>query len=64
LAFYESFNRKEEKEDKKMFPGEKKQFLSDKDFYEPIGKRFKAFRQLIFLTQEQLATKKWAHRLH
>jgi transcriptional regulator with XRE-family HTH domain len=38
-----------------MFPGEKKQLLSDKDFYDPVGKRFEAFRRLICLTQEQLA---------
>jgi len=38
-----------------MFPGEKKKLLSDKDFYEPIGKRFEAFRRLICLTQDQLA---------
>jgi len=38
-----------------MFPGEKKQLLSDKDFYDPVGKRFEAFRRLICLTQDQLA---------
>ena len=38
-----------------MFPGEKKRILIDKDFYEPMGKRFEAFRRLICLTQEQLA---------
>jgi transcriptional regulator with XRE-family HTH domain len=38
-----------------MFPGEKKKLLNDKDFYEPMGKRFEAFRQLICRTQEQLA---------
>ena len=38
-----------------MFPGENKRILNDKDFYEPMGKRFEAFRRLICLTQEQLA---------
>jgi len=55
LEFKLQFESKD-KEDKKMFPGEKKKLLSDKDFYEPMGKRFEAFRRLICLTREQLAT--------
>lgn len=38
-----------------MFPGEKNQLLKDKDFYDPVGKRFEAFRRVLGLTREQLA---------
>jgi transcriptional regulator with XRE-family HTH domain len=34
---------------------EKNQLLSDKDFYEPVGKRFEAFRRVICLDRDQLA---------
>jgi transcriptional regulator with XRE-family HTH domain len=40
-----------------MFPGEKNQLLSDKDFYDPVRKRFEAFRRVLGLTREQLAAK-------
>ena len=38
-----------------MFPGEKNQILSDKDFYVPLGKRFEAFRRVLCLNRDQLA---------
>ena len=38
-----------------MFPGEKNKLLSDKDFYEPVGKRFEAFRRVLCLNRGQLA---------
>ena len=38
-----------------MFSGEKSQLLSDKDFYEPVGKRFEAFRRVLCLNRDQLA---------
>lgn len=40
-----------------MFPGEKIKLLNDKDFYDPVGKRFEAFRRVLCLTREQLAAK-------
>ena len=38
-----------------MLPGEKNQLLSDKDFYDPVGKRFEAFRRVLCLNRDQLA---------
>jgi transcriptional regulator with XRE-family HTH domain len=40
-----------------MFPGKKNQSLNDKDFYDPVGKRFEVFRRVLCLTRDQLAAK-------